>query len=241
MEQNLIQHAPQHIAITGIGDCNFHCFGNCAAERSGRARVLCKDFAADLCCFGRGRNDRGSVGAHHLTAEGLLLIADLDHINFAIQPKVRTGHGKRCAPLAGAGFRCDTFQPLILSIICLCDGGVQFMAAAGIIAFKLVVDFCRCLKLFFQAVCTDERRRTIHFVKITNFLGDLDVRGLIIQFLANKFLAEHTAQFFGGHRLESAGIQQRGRLVFHVRTDIVPALGHLVFFKVNFVRDFLFF
>ena len=203
--------------------------------------MLCQDFAPYLGSFRRRGHYGSPVSAHYFTTEGLLLITDLNHIYFAVQAKVRTGHGKRCAPLACAGFRCDTFQPLVFCVVRLGDGRIQLVAATGVVALKLVVDFCRGLELFFQTICTNERRRPVHLVKISNFFWNFNIGGLIVQFLAYQFFAEYTAQFFGCHRLMGAGIQQRSGFVFHVCADIVPALGHLAFFKINFVGDFLFF
>ena len=73
-------------------------------------------------------------------------------------------------------------------------------------ALKLVIDLRRSLQLFFQAVCADKRRRTIHLVEIADLLGDLDVRVFIVQFLGDQILAEYAAKFFRRHGLTRSGI-----------------------------------
>ena len=153
----LIEDGSEHIAVAGIGDSDFHCFGDRAAEGSGCAGVLSEDLASDICCVGRRRRDGSAVGAHHFAAERLLLITDFDHVYFAVEVKIGAGHGKRRTPLACAGLGRDAFEALFLGVISLRYSGVELVAAAGVVAFELIVDVRRGLQLLLEAVSADQR------------------------------------------------------------------------------------
>ena len=187
----------------------------------------------------RRRRHGGAVGSHDLPAEGLLLIADLDHEDLAVQIKVGAGHAQGRAPLAGAGLGGDALKALLLGVVCLRDGGIELMGTAGVVALEFVVDLRRSLELLLQAVGPDQRGRTIHLVEILDLLGDGNVGVFVIQLLLHQLVTEHAAKLLRGHGLVGAGIEQRGRLVLHVRPDIVPCLRHLRLFEVDLVGDFL--
>ena len=129
---------------------------------------------------GRGRRHRCAVGAHDLAAKGLLLIAALDHIHLAVQTEVAAGHGKRGAPLSGTGFGSHTLQALLLGIVGLGDGGIELVAAAGVVAFEFVVDFRRSPELFLQAVRPDQGSGAVHFIEITDFRGNFEIRRFVV-------------------------------------------------------------
>ena len=106
---------------------------------------------------GRRRCDGSAVGAHHFAAERLLLITDFDHVYFAVEVKIGAGHGKRRTPLACAGLGRDAFEALFLGVISLRYSGVELVAAAGVVAFELIVDVRRGLQLLLEAVSADQR------------------------------------------------------------------------------------
>ena len=112
------------------------------------------------------------------------------------------------------------------------------MAAAGVVAFKFIIDLRRCLQLFLQAVGSHEGGRTVHFIKFSDFIRYIDVCIRIIQFLLYQFITENMPQFFKGHGLQSAGIQKRSRFIFHIGPHVIPLLGHLRFFQIDFVGNF---
>ena len=240
MQKYLVQHAAEHITVAGIGNGNFNRFGNRTPKRAGGAGELFQNLPPDICGFGRRRNHRGTVGPHHFTAEGFLLIGHLHHEDLAVQPEIGAGHGKRRTPLAGTGFRRNAFEALLFGVVGLGNRGIQLVASGSIVAFKLVVDFGRCLQLFLKAVCPDKRRGPIHFVKVQDLRRNRVFTGLIIQFLPDQLIAEDHAEFFGCHRLMRGRIQQGSRLVLHVGADIVPILRHFLFFEIDLVGDCLF-
>ena len=93
MQQHLIQHAAEYIAVALMGCCHFHSLRDRAAEASGRSRKFCKNFFADLCRHGRRWRDLCTIGAHDLAAERLLLIGYFYHKYVAIQIKIAACHG----------------------------------------------------------------------------------------------------------------------------------------------------
>ena len=114
--------------------------------------MLHKNLSSHFGKFGRGRGNLCPIGTHYFTAEGLLLIGYLYHIYLAVQPEIGTGHGKRGAPLSGSGFRGNALQSLLLCIVGLGDGGIELVAAAGVVSFKFIINLGRRLQLLFQAV-----------------------------------------------------------------------------------------
>ena len=70
-----------------------------AAQAAGGVRVLGQDLAAHVGGHAGAEGHKGTVGAHHLAAEGLLLIADLDHVRLAVQPEIAAGQEIKNAPV----------------------------------------------------------------------------------------------------------------------------------------------
>ena len=115
--------------------------------------------------------------------------------------------------------------------------GIELMGTGGVVPLKLVVNLGRGLELLLQAVGPDQGGGAVHLIEIPDLLGDGDVGGVVVQLLLHQLLAEHPAQLLGGHGLEGTRIQQGGGLVLHVRAQVVPSLGHLAFFEIDFVGD----
>ena len=228
VQEHLIQHAAQHIAVAGILDGDFDSLADRAAEGTGGAGELLEDLAADVGGHRRGGSDVGAVGAHDLTAEGFLLIADFDHVYLTVEAEVSAGHRQGSAPLAGSGLCRDALEALLLRVVGLSDRGVQLMAAGGVVAFKLVVDLRGGTERLLEAVGTDQRRGTVHLIEILDLLRDVDVGGGVVQLLLYQLLTEYAREFLGGHRLTGAGVEQRRGLVLHIRAQVVPFLRDIL-------------
>ena len=192
------------------------------------------------CGVGGGRGDLRAVGAHDLAAEGLLLVADLDHVDLAVQAQVGAGHGQGGAPLAGAGLGGHALEALVLGVEGLGDGGIELMGAGGVVALELVVDLRRGLQLLLQAVGPDQGRGPVHLVEIADVVRDGDVGRGLVQLLPDELVAEDGLQILKGDGLARGGIEEGGGLVDHVGAEIVPCLGHLIFGEVDLVGDFVF-
>ena len=115
------------------------------------------------------------------------------------------------------------------------------MAATGVVALKLVIDLGRRVERPLQKICADQRRRTVHFVEVLDLLRNVDVGVGVVQLLRHQLLTEYGRKLLGCHGLMGRRIEQRRRLVFHVRADIIPFCGDLALVKVGFVGDFVLF
>ena len=203
--------------------------------------MLRQDGLADVGLHGGRGGDGGAVGPHDLPAEGLLLVADLHHVDLAVQPQVGAGHGEGGAPLAGAGLGGDALEALLLGVVGLGDGAVQLVGAGGVVALKLVVDFGRGLELLFQAVGPDQGRGAVHLVEVPDLLGNGDIGGVVVQLLLDEFITEYGTQVVEAHGGSGAGIQQGRGLGLHIGPDVVPGFRHLVFGEIDFVGDVVLF
>ena len=233
----MVQNRTQDVAVTLLVGGGFHGLGDGAAQGTAGAGMLGQNLTAHLGGVGGGRRHLCAVGPHDLPAKGLLLIGALDHVHLAVQTQVSTGHAQSGAPLTGAGLGGYALEALLFGIIGLGNGGVQLVAAGGVVALEFIIDFGRCLELFLQAVGPDQGRRTVHLIEIPDLLGDVDIGGDVVQFLLYQLLAEHRLQVGGGHGLMGARMQQRGGLVLHIGPHVIPGLGHLVLFQVDFIGD----
>lgn len=238
VEQHLVEHAPQHVPVAGVRYGGLHGLGDGAAKAPRGARVLGEDLPAHGGGLGGGGGHGRAVDLHDLPPKGLLLVAHLHHVHLAIEAEVAAGHGQGRAPLARAGLGGDALQALLLGVVSLGHGGVQLVAAGGVVALELVVDLGGGLELLLQAVGPDQGRGPVHAVEAQNVLGDGVQPGVVVQLLLYQFLAEDAGELLGRHGLVGAGIQQRCRLLLHVRPDVVPIFRHLRFFQIDLVGDF---
>ena len=233
VEEHLVQHGTENVAVTRLLHGGVHGFGDGAAEATRGAREFGVDLAADVGRHGRGRGDGCTVGAHHFAAERLLFVRNLHHVNLAVQSEESAGHRKCGTPLACTRFGRHALEALLLSVVGLSDSGVELVRTRGVVAFELVVDVCRSAESLFEEVSANERRRTVHLVERADVFRNFDVRSVVIEFLLDEFVAEHGLQVFESHRLAGTGVQKRSGLLLHVGTDVVPCFREFVFFKVS--------
>ena len=113
------------------------------------------------------------------------------------------------------------------------------MAAAGVVALKLVVDLRGRAQLLLQTVGAHQRRGTVHLVEIHDLLRDVEESGVVVQLLLHQLLTEDAAHLLGGQGLAGAGIERGRGLVLHVRAEVVPFGRDLVFGEIDFVGDVL--
>ena len=239
MQQYLIEDAAQNVPVPLLTGGGLHRLGDGAAQRTGGAGELGQKLPSHVGRVGGRRGDLRPIGAHHLAAEGLLLIGALDHINLTVQPQIGARHGEGGAPLAGAGLGRHALQALLLGVVGLRNGRVQLVGAGGVVALKLIVNPGGCLQLLLQTVGPDQGRGTVHLIKIPNLLGNLHIGGVLVQLLTHQLPAEHALQLGGGHRFAGAGIEQRRGLDLHVGPDVVPGPRQLRFLEVNLIGNFL--
>ena len=236
VQQHLVQHGTENVAVTRLLHGGFHGFRNGAAEATRGAREFGVDLLADFGGHGRRRGDACTVGAHHFAAERLLFVGNLHHIDLAVQSEEGGGHGKCRAPLACTRFGGHALETLLLGVVGLRNGGVELVATAGVVAFELVVDVRRGAKRLFQEVGADERGGAVHLVESQDVFGNFEVGGIVVEFLLDELVAEHGLQVFESHGLAGTRVQERCGLFLHVGTDVVPCLREFVFFEVSLDR-----
>ena len=74
-------------------------------------------------------HDPAAPGLHHDAAIGLLLVADGDHKDLALQAEELGGKAQGAAPLTGPGLGGKALQAFLLGIVGLGHGGVGLVAA----------------------------------------------------------------------------------------------------------------
>ena len=74
MQQNLVEHTAENIAIALARRGHFNRLGNGAAETAGGSGMFFENFSSHGRFGGGGGSNRGAVKSHDLAAEGLLLI-----------------------------------------------------------------------------------------------------------------------------------------------------------------------
>ncbi len=112
-----------------------------------------------------------AVRLHHHTPVWLLLVRDLDHVDFEIQPEEVAGQRKGRAPLSGSGLGSECLGASCLVEEGLRDGCVGFVTAGRRNALVLVVNMRRSAKCFFQPAGAQQRRRPVQFIDLTHFIG----------------------------------------------------------------------
>src|SRR3712207_7502501 len=105
--------------------------------------MLFEDVAAGLREGRWARVNFGPVGLHHDAPVGLLVVADADHVDRAIEAHHTTGEGECGAPLARSGLCGQAPDAFFTVVVGLGDGGVRLVAAWRADTFVLVVDVGR--------------------------------------------------------------------------------------------------
>ncbi len=175
MKEYLREDGAEYIAVTVLCGSCFYRLRNGTAKTPCRPWKFLIDLPADVCIHGRRRRDFCTICPHHFAPERFLLVRNFYHIYLTVQVKVGTCHRESCSPLPGAGLGRYAFQALLLCIVSLGDGRVEFMAARSIITFKFVIDMCRGVQRFFQTVSSRQRRWTVHFIKVPDFFWNINI------------------------------------------------------------------
>jgi hypothetical protein len=158
----------------------------------------------------------------HRAAVRLLLVADLDHVDVALEAEEVTGLRDGGAPLAGAGLGGDALHALLLVVEGLRDGGVELVAAARRDALVLVVDAGGGPEGLLQPARAQQRGRAPQLVDLSDLLRDVD-EALAADLLLDQLHREQRQEVRGSDRLLGAGVQHRGQRPREVGLDVVPA------------------
>ena len=216
----MVQHGAEGVLAVRGRDGEFDGLGNGTAQGAPVVGVPGNDVLSGAGGHGRGRGDGSPEGLHDRAAVGLLLIADLDHVDGAVDAELLGGVGQRTAPLAGAGLGGQVRDALLLGIVGLGDGGVELVAAGRRDTLILEIDMRRGSEGLFELIGTHERGATIGGILLADGFRDGDPFVGLVQFLIGAGLAEDGVEVFGFERLLGAGMQERHGLVGHDRLDV---------------------
>ncbi len=194
--------------------------------------ILLQRLAAGVGEVRRRGVDGGAPGLHEQAAIGLLLVADLHHVDRALHAIETAGEGERAAPLAGAGLGGDALDARELVVVGLRDGGVRLVAAGRAEAFVLVVDAGGSAERLLQPMGAEERAGAPEPVDVLHVVRDLHPR-LHRHFLLDQLHGEDRGQGLRADRLAGSGMKRGGQRRGQIGLDVVPALGHLTFAKQN--------
>ena len=134
------------------GDAVLDGFADGQAEAAGVIRVFGQHIPAGFGIRAGAGNTLGAPGLHHDTAVGLLVVADLDHVDLELDTEETAGKRQGAAPLTGAGLGGDPLGTLFLVVVCLGDGRIRLVAAGRAGAFVLVENLGRGIQSFLQTV-----------------------------------------------------------------------------------------
>ena len=138
-------------------------------------------------------------------------------------------------------FGRDAFKSLLFRVVSLSDRAVELVTSRSVVALEFIIDMRGRAEFLFKTICPYERRRTVHFVKVADLVGDREKRRSVVNFLLYEVAAEHGVELGLGSGLAGGGVKKGRGLNLHIRADVVPLLRHFVFVKINFVRDFFVF
>ena len=170
----------------------------------------------------RGRGDAArAVALHQRAPVGLLLEADLDHVDVDLQPEQAAGERERRTPLAGAGLGRDPADAFLPVVVGLGDGGVRLVGAGGADAFVFVVDLRRRIEEALEPARAVQRRRPPQPVDVADLVRDRD-RALSAHLLRDQRHREQGREIARADRLQRPRMQGRRQRLGQVRREIVP-------------------
>ena len=196
------------------------------AEAAWAFRILRPNLAPVFGLVAGAGMHRRAPGVHEHPAIGLLLVADLDHIDIAFQAKQPARQRQGRTPLARARFSGEPFGAGDLVVISLRHGGVGLVAAGGAGAFVFVINVRRGLERLLEAHRAQQRRRPPERVNVADLVGDRDP-AVGAHFLFDEVFRENRQQGFRRYRLFGARMQRRRQRFRKVRQQIIPLFGNV--------------
>ena len=201
---------------------HFYGLRNRTAERTAGGRIVCQNSAACLGRIGRRRRYIRVKGLHDGLAERLLLVGDLNHEYLQIQSEVRACLRECSTPLTGTGLGGDVGDALLLGVVGLGQGGVQFVGAGRGDALILEIDVGWSAEGGLKIVGSHKRSASVAGVLLAYRLGDRDPLVSCVEFLVSAGLAEDRVEILGLQGLVCGRIEDWHRLVGHDCLHVEP-------------------
>ena len=117
------------------------------------------------------------------------------------------------------------------------DGGVQLVAAGGVVAPKFIVDLCRRLELFLKAVSSHQRGG--RYICVSRISMGISIQPVVVvELLLYKIVAEYGAQIV--RTLPRLCRVQQGRASFSYRARTLYHAVGISDFQDRFCGNFMF-
>ncbi len=230
---DMVKHAPQRITGILMGGSIFNRLTDRDPQGARAVRIKLKDGTPGVGLVRWGRKDIGTPQLHHALAIRFLPVGDLDHVNGTFETEVLTGHGNGRTPLPGAGFRSNPFGTENLVVVGLRHRGIRLVRASRRDPFILVVDLRRCAECFLQFMGTVHRRWPPELINLEDLLRDINP-SFLGYFLLDQSHGEQRQKVLRTYRLHRPRMNNRLHLTRHIRDDVVPLSGKLVFAEKDF-------
>ena len=175
VHRHMVEHAAEGVVGVASARGVFHRLADGYAQIAVAVGVFSEIIPAELRQVGRAGGHAGAESLHKGAAHRLLVVTDFNHIHLAFQTEMAARHAERRAPLSRARFGGEPFYARRLVVIRLRHGGIEFVAAGGVVALVFIKDFRRGAQHSFQTVSPVQVARSVSVVDVLNFVRDIDV------------------------------------------------------------------
>ncbi len=234
MHQHMVQNASERIPriLAGHGIFNSFADGNPKAPRG--VRIFFQNLSACIRVLARAGHAGRTPGVHHQAAVGLLVIADPDHVDLALQAEETACEAEGASPLTRTRFGCNSFDAEDFVVIGLGDGCIRFVAPRGAHSFILVVNPRRGPQGLFQGIGSLERRGSPDKKLFHHLFRNVDP-SLLAHFLFNQIHRKHGGQVFGTDRFSCRRVDDRLKRTRQIGLDVVPLPRNVIFTQKHLV------
>ncbi len=221
MHQDVVQDAAQRILGVPARGGVLDRFADRDAEAARRGRILGQDGAAGLGVrAGAGHHVR-SPGLHHQLSVRLVLVADLHHVDLALQAELPARQRQGAPPLARARLRGEPLHALALVVVRLGNGRVRLVASCRADPFPFVVDAGGRLERLLQPVGPVERRGTPEPVDVSDRFGNRDP-AVLADLLRDEAHGKQRRQIVRPDGPHGPRMDHRRKRKRKVRLEVVP-------------------
>ena len=207
MQSHMVEHGAQCIFTIRRCCCQLYCLAHSRSQRTHVLRILCDDVLSCTSAHRRTALNGSTESTHDARAIRLLLHGNLHLIHSSLKSEHTCCIRQGCAPLAGTRFGGDIRRTLLLGIVALRQGTIDFVGTQWIRRFVLEVDMCRRTQGLLQCVGTHQRSATIILILLQHLFGNINKAVGGIQFLLTAFRREDMCQVLPTQRLTRTRMQ----------------------------------
>src|SRR5690554_2214811 len=238
VKRHVVEHASQGVFTLGCLHRQLDRFGDGSAQAPLVIGVVGNDLAACLGGHAGGRDHLCTPGLHQRATVGLLLVADLYHVNSKFQPERFRGKCQRRTPLSRPCLGGEVGGAFYFVVVSLGQCRVELMRPYRAHALVLEVDARGCIERLLQFGSPYQRGGTVYLVLFPYLLGNINPHVGLVYFLARQFFREKRVKIFRFQRLFGPRVDHGERLVLHLGRDVVPPRGDLRLGEHEFLSFF---